>query len=76
MEALHRHSPQFRHKRLAFLALLIVAIVSITATTATGSLVTGILGVCALAGALVMGAGVACHKGCGSPDDRSPSAML
>jgi hypothetical protein len=74
MEALHTHSPQFRHKRLAFFALLLIAIAALTATSATGSVALGIVGVVALAGALISGVTVACHKGCAP--DHNPRSMM
>lgn len=69
MQAIHRHSLGFQQKRFAFLVLVMIALVALTITSFTGSVAVGMAGVAALAGALVMGVSVACHRGC-SPRTR------
>ena len=69
MQAVHRHSSGFQQKRFGFLVLVMIALVALTITSFTGSVATGMAGVAALAGALVMGISVACHKGC-APRER------
>lgn len=69
MQAVHRHTSRFQQKRLGFLALVTLAIIAITITSFTGNVAIGMVGVAALAGALVTGITVACHKGC-APRER------
>jgi hypothetical protein len=64
MEIAHRHTSKFQQKRMAFFVLLAIMALAVTVTAYTGSLVAGWTGVFALVAALVLGASLACHKGC------------
>jgi hypothetical protein len=64
MHAVHRHTSRFEQKRMGFAALGMIALVALGLTSFTGNVMVGMAGVAALAGALVMGISVACHKGC------------
>lgn len=69
MEAVHRHTSRFQQKRMGFVVLVMLALIALTITSFTGHVAAGMVGVAALAGALIMGVSVACHKGC-SPRER------